>query len=60
MQKKVLKGSNQFAHYRQGTGKAQGLKLSNTEKHLLGMQNMHLAYCTMFGFGLVMKANYAK
>jgi len=60
MQKKVLKGSNQFAHYIQRTEKALGLKLSNTEKHLLGMQNMHLAYCTTFGFGLLKKANYVK
>jgi hypothetical protein len=60
MQKKVPKGSNQFAHYRQKTEKALGLKLSNTEKHLLGMQNMHLAYCTTSWFGVVKKANYAK
>jgi len=60
MQKKVPKGSNQFAHYRQRTEKALELKLSNKEKHLLGIQNMRLAYCTTSGFGLVKKANYAK
>lgn len=60
MQKKVPEGSGQLAHSKLGTEKALGLILSKTEKHLLGMQNMRLVYCTMSWIGPVKKANYAK